>query len=324
MRVFACPTCGAQVYFNDTFCTCGAALIFAPDRRDYVQGAAPCANRETMDCNWSAETPGGLCQSCAMTEVVPDDFSADNRALWSEAEAAKRWVLDNLAGWGWFTAADPGPRPRFHLVSEATRHGQVPVVMGHRGGLVTINVTEADPVEQVRRRTLLDEPYRTMHGHFRHELAHFLYLRLCDQDGFAAEATALMGDFSASYSEALDSYYRAGLPEAWQSRCVSAYAAAHPHEDWAETTAHLLHLTDILDSAQAMGLGPPGAPDAYAATDTAALIQGAAGFSLALNHVNRAMGLPDLYPFVLSPRVLQKLNFVHHWVQRRAPEDTIG
>ena len=31
----------------------------------------------------------------------------------------------------------------------------------------------------------------------------------------------------------------------------------------------------------------------------------------ALNAVNRSMGLPDLYPFTLGPRVVEKLAFVH-------------
>ncbi len=314
MRVFACPDCGSRVYFNDRFCTCGATLVYDPAARSYGPGGQPCANRARVNCNWAAPGEGQLCPSCDMTEVVPDTFSDSNRALWTEAEAAKRWVLDNLAGWGWFTATDTGPRPRFHLVSEITRHGQAPVVMGHAGGVVTINVTEADPVEQVRRRTLLDEPYRTMHGHFRHELAHFLYLRLSDAPGFLNAVGALMGDASIPYAASLEAYYNSGPPEDWPDRFVSAYAAAHPHEDWAETTAHLLHLTDILDSAQAAGLGQPGAPDAYATKDAEALIYNASTFGLSLNHVNRAMGLPDLYPFVLSPRVQDKLRLVHYWL----------
>lgn len=313
MRIFACPVCGGRVYFNDMFCTCGAELIYDPDARDYVQGANPCGNRQKVSCNWAA-SDAGLCASCSMTKVVPDHFSDENLALWSEAEDAKRWVLDNLGGWGWFVASDPGPRPRFHLVSEVTRHGQEPVVMGHADGLVTINVTEADPVEQVRRRTLLDEPYRTMHGHFRHELAHFLFLRLSENPEFRAESEALMGDFTADYGAALNSYYDQGPPEGWETQYISAYATAHPHEDWAETTAHLLHLTDILDSAMAVGLGGPFVRDAYASQDADALISDAVDFSIALNHVNRAMGLPDLYPFVLTPPVLEKLRFVHRWL----------
>jgi len=32
----------------------------------------------------------------------------------------------------------------------------------------------------------------------------------------------------------------------------------------------------------------------------------------ALNELNRGMGLPDIYPFVLSEKTVEKLRFVHH------------
>lgn len=35
----------------------------------------------------------------------------------------------------------------------------------------------------------------------------------------------------------------------------------------------------------------------------------------ALNSLNRGMGLPDLYPFVLSDRAIEKLRFVHHTIE---------
>jgi hypothetical protein len=35
-----------------------------------------------------------------------------------------------------------------------------------------------------------------------------------------------------------------------------------------------------------------------------------------LNSLNRSMGMKDAYPFVLSPRVLEKLRFVHDVIQR--------
>jgi len=38
----------------------------------------------------------------------------------------------------------------------------------------------------------------------------------------------------------------------------------------------------------------------------------------AVNSLNRSMGQPDLYPFVLAPAVLSKLGFVHEAVQQAA------
>ena len=40
--------------------------------------------------------------------------------------------------------------------------------------------------------------------------------------------------------------------------------------------------------------------------------------TVALNSLNRSMGLPDLYPFVLSPATIDKLRFVHGLVRAGA------
>jgi hypothetical protein len=42
----------------------------------------------------------------------------------------------------------------------------------------------------------------------------------------------------------------------------------------------------------------------------------------ALNAVNRSMGAHDLYPFVLAPKVLEKLRFVHDLVEANVPYRT--
>lgn len=314
MRIFSCPSCGERLFFGNLACACGSQVAFDPEADGYVPLGVPCANRGEIGCEWVAEQ-GGLCRSCAMTEVIPDAFHGENRWLWAEAEQAKRWVLANLARWGWFTGADAGPRPVFHLLAERTATGEVPVSMGHAAGVLTISVTEADPAVIVRRRVALGEPARTMIGHFRHELAHFFFERLARREAFTQAFRATFGDERADYAAALDAYYRGGPAPGWESRHVTAYASAHPHEDWAESLAHLLHLTDIADSFVAAGLGAPALPasdyDAYAEDDAERLITAAAGLGIALNHVNRAMGLSDLYPFVLAPQVRAKLGFVH-------------
>jgi hypothetical protein len=37
-----------------------------------------------------------------------------------------------------------------------------------------------------------------------------------------------------------------------------------------------------------------------------------------LNNLNRGLGLADSYPFVLSPRVIEKLRFIHDTIYVRA------
>jgi hypothetical protein len=45
------------------------------------------------------------------------------------------------------------------------------------------------------------------------------------------------------------------------------------------------------------------------------IIDAWAPFVVAMNSVNRAMGRPDLYPFVLAPAVVEKLRFIHELVR---------
>ena len=204
-------------------------------------------------------------------------------------------------------------RPVFRLLSETTAAGETDVVMGHADGVITINVTEASNAVTAERQEGLDELYRTMLGHMRHEMAHFLFLRLSQDPGFVDLFRALFGDETADYAAALRAHYAAPQPPG--ETHITSYATAHPHEDWAETIAHLLHLVDLADSAAAARLalpeGPPPGYDAYAETDTETVLTHAVALSLAINHVNRALDLPDLYPFVLSQGVRDKIAFAH-------------
>ena len=321
MRLYGCPDCGAPLFFRNLACGgCGQQVTYLPETDRFVTGSDFCANREEIGCNWQGEAAHeGFCRSCAMTDVVPDAFHGENLELWTAAELSKRWVLAGLSRWGWFRDADAGARPVFHLLAEDTPAGPATVMMGHADGIVTINVTEADPVELITRREELGERLRTMTDHFRHEIAHFLHLRLAEQKGFLPGFRSLFGDEREDYGAALERHYADGPPEAARETFITAYASAHPHEDWAETACHILHLTDLLDSALASGLQGRGLPeldyDAYAETDGARLVQRAVRLSIALNHVNRSIGVADIYPFVISAPARQKLVAAHRWLQ---------
>jgi len=319
MQVFTCPACGGAVYFRNLACTCGAPLWFDPDAQRMVpegEAAWDCANRALIGCNWRADEGVDLCAACAMTELTPDLRAAGNLPLWAETEAAKRWVLANLARWGWFARGDRGPRPVFRLMSEVTWSGGEAVTMGHADGVVTLNVIEAGEAERARRQAQMGELYRTMTGHVRHEIAHVLFLRLSGRTGFLPAFRARFGDERADYGGALQRHYADPRPA--DDSHVTPYATAHPHEDWAETVSHLLHLVDLTDSGAAAGLtwpeGPGDAYDAYAERDADRLIGHALALALAANHVNRAMDLPDVYPFMLPAGVRAKMGFAHGWL----------
>jgi hypothetical protein len=315
MEIFRCPACGAAAFFSNLRCVCGADLVWDPDVRNFDADASFCANRQTAECNWRADGGAPLCRSCAMTRTVPDLAIGDNAALWRAAESAKRWVLANLMRWGWFAPGNPHAPPVFDLLGEQTAGGEASVTMGHLDGVVTINVAEADPSIREARRVELGERYRTMTGHFRHELGHYLFARLATDTRFLNGFRRLFGDERLDYGAAIARHHQGGPPTDWHERFLSPYASAHPHEDWAETLAHLLHLVDIADTAHAIGLrtdrldaeGPRF--DAYAQSEAEPLLTIAAGLGVAVNAVNRAMGLPDVYPFVLGPTAREKLAF---------------
>ena len=103
---------------------------------------------------------------------------------------------------------------------------------------------------------------------------------------------------------------------------MTAYASSHPWEDWAETWAHYLHIMDTLETAASFGISvhPQGAtPNGHEFSRVAydrhmnfsALMTEWTPLTCALNSINRSMGLADLYPFIISPAVVEKLRFIH-------------
>ncbi|WP_447893845.1 zinc-binding metallopeptidase family protein [Vreelandella sp. GE22] len=319
MRVFSNPVGAGSLWFDNAVTADGVPVAYDPQARAFIPMPPFCANREVIGCNWIAAQKGQLCRACAMTAVAPDPTIPNAIPNWAQTEAAKRWVIDNLGRWNWFRPEDPGAPPVFHLLAE----GKKPVMMGHVDGVVTISIAEADPVLVTTRREALEEPYRTMIGHMRHEIAHMLWWRLSLREDFMEAFREMFGDERADYGEALKHHYNEGPPEEWRTDFVSTYASAHPHEDWAETVSHLLHLTDITDSFVSSGMDSPELPrdhkwDAYAEPDAERLIHIATALIAGVNHVNRAMGLADVYPFMLTPETLKKLVFVHGWLRRGA------
>ena len=194
---------------------------------------------------------------------------------------------------------------------------------GHDNGLITINIDEADAALRERMRLDMDEKYRTLLGHFRHEIAHY-YWDLLIRDGARLDAFRdVFGDERLDYGQALDNHYANGPPPDWQNRFVSAYAASHPWEDWAETFAHYLHIVDTLETSEHFGvriarrLGDGTVQrsdpdfDPYTIDDFAPIIEDWLPLTFALNSLSRSMGQPDMYPFVLSEAVIEKLTYVH-------------
>ena len=339
MQVFSCPGCHQLVFFANTACLrCGTRFAFDIDRLSMVvldAAAQPCANAGVAACNWLAAGPGERCASCRLTRTRPADDDHEAVAQFQVAERAKRRLVFQLRTLGIVLVPrdeETGAGVAFDLLSSQ----QTPVTTGHAGGVITLDLAESDDVHRERVRTKLSEPYRTVLGHFRHEIGHYLFPVIVG-DTDLPEVRALFGDERLDYQAALDRHYRAGAPSDWAERHVSEYATMHPAEDWAETLAHYLHLRGVLETAAAYRLrvdGPelPGPsttslasdPAAVDTSDAGALIDAWLPLSYALNAVSRSLGEEDLYPFVLSPVVMDKLRCVHELVLRAATASPVS
>jgi hypothetical protein len=319
MRAFTCPVCRHLVTFESTGCLqCGTALAFDWGAREVAPLAAPCANRELIACNGEAGG-AGLCPACLLTRTRPADADADGLVQWATAEAAKRRLVFQLLELGL-----PVEGIVFDLLSSTAES----VTTGHADGVITLDLAEADPVAREQRRSELDEPYRTLLGHLRHEIGHY-YQPLLAPEGSAAleRCRALMGDEREDYAAATERHYAAGPPADWPERFVSAYATMHPWEDWAETFAHYLHMRDVLQTAVAYGVTVAGpsvatadpAPlysyPAAAPEDLRGVLDAWVPLTYALNAISRSLGDADLYPFVLAPAAIEKLALVDDLVR---------
>ncbi len=327
MRTFTCA-CGARIFFENTHClACKAALGFRPDKLllvalpDAANGFRPCANYvENGVCNWLVpiDAPHTLCLACRLNHTIPNLSEPGNQLLWAEVESAKRRLIYGLFRLGLEVSSkldDPVRGLSFDIKADV---GDERVLTGHSDGLITLNIEEADPAKRERNRLALKERYRTLLGHFRHEIGHYYWDRLVQEGDRLQAFREVFGDERDDYAQALERHYSAPL-EDYHLRYISRYASSHPWEDFAETFAHYLHLRDTLETAQHFGFVANVAPDVAPDTATlSTLLPVWQGLTIALNALNRSMGLPDAYPFALTPQVELKLAFIHELISQRA------
>ncbi|WP_159994419.1 putative zinc-binding metallopeptidase [Roseomonas sp. 18066] len=293
-----------------------------------------CDNARHDACNWLVPEGGeGFCPACRYNRTIPDLSDPQHLAQWRKIEVAKRRAFYGFLRLGLPMSDrvdDPENGLAFDFLADAP-DGSGKVMTGHDNGLITLALVEADDAERTRRRTAMGEPYRTLLGHFRHEAGHYFWDRLVRDGGRLEECRAVFGDDSQDYGAALQRHYEQGAAPDWQEHFVSTYATAHPWEDFAETWAHYLHIVDTLEMARAFGLGiDPRADrsgeltsevdfDPYRATEIEPVMEAWVPLTAAVNSLNRCMGTPDLYPFVISPAVVAKLGFIQSLVHPPKP-----
>jgi hypothetical protein len=357
-KTFRCR-CGRPVFFRNSQClACQAPLGYEPLRyeiralepgptagsyRVHGDGDAGalykrCQNFESpAGCNWvvAAADPQPLCLACRLNRTIPDVSDPDNARYWRAIEIAKRRLVAQLIALGLPVRSklldDPAGGMMFDFL-RTPPEGPL-VLTGHADGLITLNIEEADDATREKIRHDLREPYRTLLGHLRHEVGHYYWDRLISGTAWHEPFRALFGDERADYAAALKANYEAGPPANWRDNHISSYASVHPWEDWAETWAHYMHLTDSLDTAHGFGIGgndvetelePFTLEDMYApehpdARRLLSVIHSWLELITVLNELSRSLGQPDFYPFVMSRAVLRKVHFIHLVVTGEAP-----
>ena len=360
--------CGQLLFFDNSVClVCGAAVAYHPElgqvtslepakhsdadselwhihgepasiRRRYSR----CANLNSPAlCNWliTDVRTGNLCTACALNITIPDLSHSDNADYWQACEGAKRQLVAQLIMLGLSVhnrTIDPYRGLGFELLR--WQQGEPPVMTGHKDGIITLDIMEADPAHREQLRQQMHEPYRTLLGHFRHESGHYYWDLLVRDTAWLKPCREFFGDERLNYSEALQQHYQSGPSPDWQSTYISSYAASHPWEDWAETWAHYLHMTDTLSAAEQFGIAVDTLSfrtDPFTETDledcpfqcrdkqsTSRFLDNVnqwVRLSSVLNVLSRSMGQPDSYPFVLTLASLRKMYMVHTVIAQTSP-----
>jgi hypothetical protein len=361
MKLFSCPACQQIVHFENSTCTrCGHALAFLPDRGvvtaiEPVDGETGlfialgpdlkgaryrlCGNQvDHAACNWAVPEADSnrFCRACRLNDVIPSLADPKAKEAWLKLELNKRRMIYTLLELG-LPIESRAERPQgLAFAFKQDLPGQDKVMIGHDVGLITINIAEADSPFREKTRLELGEAYRTLLGHFRHEIGHYYWDRLVLDSQFLEPFRQLFGDERPSYDEAVARHYEEGAPRDWPTRFVSSYASMHPWEDWAESWAHYLHIVDTLETSRSFGLilrpvavKSKSADDLKLETqridfeDVDDLLAAWSPLAIALNALNRSMGLSDPYPFVLSEPALEKIRFVHTVIEKSVNDEGV-
>ena len=345
MKLYSCSRCENPLYFENNVClSCRNAVGFNPQSLTFIslqpsgkntfldftnprQAYRYCSNARYGTCNWlvPADSHTDFCQACQLNHTIPDLQLPENLKRWKRIETAKHRLVysllrlnlpivpkqdeDDTTGLAFDFMADTDPAKK--------------VMTGHASGTITLNIDEADEVERIKHKNELGENYRTLLGHFRHEVGHYYWEVLVRDSDLLTEYRALFGDERQDYAQALKKYYDSQPPANWRNNYISIYATAHSWEDWAETWANYLHLMDTLETAFSFGitinpvvteepdLNASISRDPYQVADFDRILKMWMPLTFALNSLNRSMGHPDFYPFIISAAVGKKMKFIH-------------
>jgi hypothetical protein len=347
MKIFQCSNCDHPVFFENTYCeSCGYSLGYS-DTEDQIYAFNPkdsnwqigdqifryCKNHDHGVCNWliTMEHDTCFCTACSLNRTIPDLSVSENYKRWKKLEIAKHRLVYSLLKLQLPLRSKlqfPDTGLCFDFLSAKVQDASGNTIMtGHADGVITIILAEADSVNREQIRKSLNEPYRTLIGHFRHEVGHYFWQILIYNNQELLESfRSLFGDERQHYTMSLTKHYQTGAPASWRENFISEYASSHPWEDWAETWAHYLHIVNAMETAYYFGLeGNPKLSNAphmkiesfypYEQMPFKTILDETVPLFYAVNSINRSMGIPDVYPFVISNEVKVKLEFIHQMLQ---------
>ena len=353
MKLFACDNCDQVIHFDNRQCVrcnhrlgffAGDLAMHALESRDDTNWQLVsdpnrqvrfCANTGLDICNWLVDDDNDFCIACRHNRLVPNTDTQDGIDRWRSISQAQRHLFYSLLRWNLphpDRQEDPEGGLVFDFLEDAVQNDGniVPAMTGHEEGLIAIRAAEADDATREQARSAMHEPYRTLLGHFRHETGHFIWNKLVRDQNRFDEFRAVFGDERQDYGAALQDRYANGPLPGWQESFISAYASVHPWEDFAECFAHYLHIVDTLETARSFGIAidPRGHEEIagevdfqpYRAQSAEQLVSAWVPLSLAINAIQRSMGQPDSYPFVLSQPVVTKLEYLHRLIRNAASE----
>ena len=338
MKRFSCH-CGQRIYFENSFCLiCNSSLGYDPvlaemitlepvenslwrgkgDASENTKKYRFCRNNiDYKICNWMVEADSDhiFCLSCRLNSLIPNLDGEHSLKNWAIAENSKRWLLYSLLQIG-LPVVSRFEHPdgiSFAFMEDKRSNPAMAaehVYTGHAHGLITINLMEANELKREQQRLSIGESYRTLLGHFRHESGHYYYDRLIRDSPNLQGFRELFGDERKDYQTALDYYHNNLARISHSDQFISIYAQLHPYEDWAETWAHYLHITDVLETAVSYNMLEPHIQQLEFPERVKCWIEFVIGF----NALNRSMGHNDAYPFYVTEMVSRKLEFIHRVV----------
>ncbi len=133
-----------------------------------------------------------------LTRTRPSDGDDKALAAFAGAERAKRRLFVELYELH-LPVVGRDADPQYGLAFDLLSSEQEKVLTGHVNGVITLDLAEGDDVHREQLRIEMSEPYRTLLGHFRHEIGHYYFYRLVGPSpDYRARFEALFGDPDAT------------------------------------------------------------------------------------------------------------------------------